>query len=40
MPALTFLDPNTRRAFSQNVVTALLAQYPTEFDCGGEEEAA
>ena len=40
MPALMFFDADTRRAFSANVVSALLAQYPTAFDCGEEEEAA
>jgi hypothetical protein len=39
-PALVFTDPSTRRAFSANVVTALLAQCPTAFGCGEEEEAA
>ena len=32
-PALAFLDPNVRRAFSDNVVDALLTQYPAAFDC-------
>jgi hypothetical protein len=40
MPALMFFDADTRRSFSANVVFALLAQYPTAFDCGEEEEAA
>ena len=38
-PALTFFDADTRRSFSDNVVSALLAQDPTAFDCS-EEEAA
>lgn len=38
-PALAFLDANTRRAFSDSVVAALLAQDPSAFDCS-EEEAA
>jgi hypothetical protein len=33
MPALAFLDADTRRSFSANVVTALLTQYPTAFEC-------
>jgi hypothetical protein len=38
MPALMFLDADTRRSFSMNVVTALLAQHPDAFDC--DQEAA
>jgi hypothetical protein len=34
-----FLDTDTRRSFSANVVTALLALDPAAFDCGGEEAA-
>ena len=37
-PALMFLDANTRRSFSENVVTALLAYDPDAFDC--DQEAA
>lgn len=33
MPALAFLDAGTRRAFSESVVTALLATHPTAFEC-------
>ena len=42
-PALAFLDANTRRAFSDSVVAALLARDPAAFNCGeedDEEEAA
>ena len=36
MPALAFLDASTRHAFSDSVVTALLAADPTAFDCNQE----